>query len=178
MGHRHPAGALLTRNEGTAKYLNIGELGTIHYLEPLRQAAESAIVFRASGPEETRLEAYPLWWIVAPMLKAVDVAAILMRAHAITRTLRIEARLINVSKVDFTLALDSNPWGTLTVSTLARVLFASVTQQSESLAGRRVEIITELLYQLRWPLGTEVPHTREELRPFVEKTASSVNVRY
>jgi hypothetical protein len=63
MGLRHPTGALLARGDGIPKYLNIGELGTVHYLEPLRPIVESGRVFGESGIEETHLRSYPLWWM-------------------------------------------------------------------------------------------------------------------
>jgi hypothetical protein len=92
--------------------------------------------------------------------------------------MRIEAKLCNVSKLDFTLAMDNNPWATLPVSTLSRIIPASLTHASETLSQTVEDVVTELLYQLRWPFGTEAPQTREQIKPIVARVAGSVKVRY
>jgi hypothetical protein len=178
MALRHPTGALLARADAGAKYMNIGQLGTIHYLEPLRHAVEPKYLRSQGSDEQKQIYTYPLWWITDPMLRAVDVAATLMASCAATCGLRIEAKLCNVSKLDFTLAMDNSPWATLPVSTLSRTIPASLTHSSETLAKTVEDVVTELLYQLRWPFGTEAPHTREEIRPIVAKVAASVKARY
>lgn len=178
MVFRHPTGALLARADTSAKYINIGQLGTIHYLEPLRDAVESGFRLSPGGHEEIQIVTYPLWWITGPMLRAVDVAATLMASCAAACSMRIEAKLCNVSKLDFTLALDNSPWATLPVSTLSRIIPASLTHASETLSQTVEDVVTELLYQLRWPFGTEAPQSREQIKPMVARVAASVKVRY
>jgi hypothetical protein len=178
MVFRHPTGALLARADAAARYINVGELGTIHYLEPLRDAVESGFRRSPGGEEQKQIVTYPLWWITGPMLKAVGVAAILMASCAANCSLRIEAKLCNVSRLDFILALDNNPWSTLPVSTLSRMIPASLTHGSEILTQTVEDVVTELLYQLRWPFGTEAPQTREQIKPIVARVAASVRVRY
>jgi hypothetical protein len=175
---RHPAGALLGRTDAGARYINIGQLGTLHYLEPLRQTVGNAYILSSAGAGNEQIPTYPLWWITAPLLRAVKVAAALMVSCAATCGLRVEAKLCNVSKLDFTLALDGSPWATLPVSTLSRTIPASLTHPSETLAKNVEDVVTELLYQLRWPFGTEAPDTRDEIRPIVAKAAASVKVHY
>jgi hypothetical protein len=178
MVFRHPTGALLARADAAAKYINVGELGTIHYLEPLRDAVESGFRRSPGSEGEKQIAIYPLWWITGPMLRAVDVAANLMASCAAACSLRIEAKLCNVSKLDFTLALDNSPLSTLPVSTLSRIIPASLTHPSEVLTQALEDVVTELLYQLRWPFGTEAPQTREQIKPIVARLAQSIKVRY
>src|ERR1035438_7581929 len=164
---RHPEGALLARTDVGAKYINIGQLGTIHYLEHLRRAVDDGYSLSSASADQKQVHPYPLWWITAPMLRAVDVAAGLMASCAATCGLRVEAKLCNVSKLDFTLALDGRSWTTLPVSTLSRTIPASLTHSSETLAKNEEDVVTELLYELRWPFGTEAPDTRDQIRPIV-----------
>jgi hypothetical protein len=178
MVSRHPTGALLARAGTGARYINIGQLGTIHYLEPLRVAVESGFMRSRGGDEQIQIVTYPLWWITGSMLRAVDLAATLMASCAAACSMRIEAKLCNVSKLDFTLAMDNSPWATLPVSTLSQAIPASLTQSSETLGKTVEDVVTELLYQLRWPFGTEAPHTREQIQPIVARVAQEVKVRY
>jgi hypothetical protein len=175
---RHPRGAILARQDSSSKYMNIGELATVHYIEPLRQWTDSEFAFTQAGGERIQIKVFPLWWITAPMLKAIDVAANLFKCSSLTCDVRIEAALRNVSRLPFTLALTSRPFDTLEVYTVAANIPASVTHPSESLAEKLQQITTELLYQLRWPFGTEEPQTREQIEPIVAKLFPSAKVRY
>ena len=175
---RHPAGAILARQDSNSKYMNIGELATLHYIEPLRQATGSEQVFTQTGAEAKQNQVFPLWWITAPMLRAIDVAANLFKCSGLTCDVRIETALKNVSQLPFTLSVGSWPFDTLEVQTVSAHIPASVTHPSETLGERVQQITTELLYQLRWPFGTEKPHTREEIDPIVAKVLPSAKVRY
>lgn len=55
---RHPAGAFLSRHD-SVRYLNIGEIGTVHYLEPLELRQETK-----ESPPVTNL-----WWLTALILR-------------------------------------------------------------------------------------------------------------
>ncbi len=138
---RHPAGAFLSRHEGSVRYLNIGEIGTVHYLEPLELRQET----KESIPVTN------LWWITAPIFRAISLVADLMKTHGVTCDLRIEANLANIAQVPFhTSQSTSFP----EVRSAAFPLIpASLTHPSETFAERAGEVTTELLYQLRWPLG-------------------------
>jgi hypothetical protein len=175
---RHPAGTILARQDSSSKYMNIGGLATLHYIEPLRQAREIERVFTQADAELRENLVFPFWSITAPMLRAIGVAANLFKCSGLTCDVRIEAALRNVSKLPFTLSINSWPFDTLEVQTVSAHIPASVTHPSETLAERVQQITTELLYQLRWPFGTEKPHTREEIDPIVAKMLPSAKVRY
>jgi hypothetical protein len=120
---------------------------------------------------------YPLWWVVEPMLKTVDVTAALLTTHSVTCDLRLEATLRNVSKLDFTLATDDVAF-TLPVSTPSAAVPASTTCASEKLGQVENEVVSELLYQLRWPMGKEEPDTREQILAIVAHRSPRAKVRY
>jgi hypothetical protein len=167
---RHPQGAILSRNDHTAMYLNIGELGTIHYLEPLLSMSQP---IPGEGPV-----VYPFWWITHPVLRIIDVASALMNRHGVSCNLRVEARLENVPRVPFTLSWNKNPPTTLPVSTLSATVPASASYSSDRLGERIEDVTVELLYQLRWPFGKDKPHTREQIQPFVAQEHPNARVRY
>lgn len=161
---RHPTGALLARSDQSTRYLNIGEMGMLHYLEPLAVASEKISVADESGNRKwDEMHLYPFWWIASPVFKIANIVATLMSTHCLACDLRMEAALRNVSKIPFTLKLgplsDTPP-----VSTLSATIPASLTEHTEGLKERTQEIAVELLYQLRWPLGTQEPDTRENIR--------------
>jgi len=138
---RHPSGAFLSRQGDSVRYLNIGEIGTVHYLEPLE--------FRRESEDKATLT--NLWWITAPILRVISIVADLMKAHGVTCDLRIEASLANIAHVPFhTSQSVSFPQ---VLSAAFSLIPASLTHPSETLAERAGEVTTELLYQLRWPLG-------------------------
>ncbi|MFZ0198111.1 MAG: ATP-binding protein [Candidatus Sulfotelmatobacter sp.] len=56
---RHPTGALLSRSDDSAKYLNVGELGTIHYIEPLSRTTSAAILGTAAQQTKGETIIYP-----------------------------------------------------------------------------------------------------------------------
>ena len=172
---RHPWGALLSRNDETARYLNIGELGTIHYLEPLLRTSTHSLHIPGGVAEGAFV--YPLWWITHSLLRIMDVASTLMNQHGVSCNLRIEAKLENVSLVPFTLSL-SNPIASLPVSTLSAMVPASAAHSSETLAERVEDVTVELLYQIRWPFGKDKPHTREQIRPMVAQEHPNARVPY
>jgi hypothetical protein len=158
---RHPAGAFLVRDDYPTKYFNVGELGAIHYLEPLRPTDYH--LSSTSTPSENEL--YPLWWIVKPVLDVLDTAGRLFREFGVGCDLRIETTLLNASGRKFTLATGSQP--TLDVTTISRSILASATSSSELLSEEADGVATDLLYQLRWPFGTEAPQTRDQITSIV-----------
>lgn len=170
---RHPNGAMLLRKERAARYLNIGEFGTVHYVESLESTRLEARHF--SDGSELELVVYPFWWLVSPVLKVLGVAAALIESHAVTCNLRIEATLANVFGHDFYL-----PFGEYyglqseAGSSVAAKIPASTHCSSDLLSSRKVDLATELLYQLRWPLGSDQPHTREAIKSIVESTLRSL----
>jgi len=166
---RHPTGALLARSDLSIRYLNVGEMGVLHYLEPLATAPEKISVDDESGNRKwDEMQLYPFWWIATPILKIVNIAATLMITHCVACDLRIEAALRNVSKIPFTLKLEQRS-DIRPVSTLSATIPASLTEHTEGLKERTQDIAVELLYQLRWPLGTQEPDTREQIHTIMRK---------
>jgi hypothetical protein len=100
---RHPTGALLSRNDESSKYLNIGEFGTIHYVEPLSSTTYARFIGTTPQPGPLETVVYPFWWVTRPILRIINVAAFFMSANSVTCDLRIEATLTNVSGLPFVL---------------------------------------------------------------------------
>ena len=169
---RHPAGALLSRDDEHARYLNIGELGTIHYLEPLEPTRCSDL-----GLDGATDMIYQFWNITRPIIRVLTAAGHLALTHSVCCALQSRARLINVSKLRFTHSRGS-PVETLPVFTLSAVAPAWTTCGSELLSTRIKDVTVELLYQLRWLFGTQSPHTRDQIRPIVERESKLCEVPY
>ena len=167
---RHPAGALLARTDGHTRYLNVGEFGMLHYLEPL----ESYSTLQGAG-ESTG--AYPLWWVIPSVLRVLAVARELATVCGDHCELRLEAKLLNVAKVPFTLSF-GDPRMTTPVHTLSRTAPARATCPSKLSESEILTVATELLYQLRWLFGTQAPHTREQIRLVVEREFRSSQIPY
>lgn len=153
---RHPAGAFLSRQEDTVRYLNIGEIGAVHYLEPLGLRRE----------EENAPLVTNLWWTAASILTVISVVADLMTTHGITCDLRVEASLVNVARLPFYTHTTRVPGYPEVHSAAFPLIPAFLTHPSETFAERAADVATELLYQLRWPLGGS-SGSREAIRGVV-----------
>jgi hypothetical protein len=162
---RHPSGAILSHTDDTSRYLNIGTLGTIHYLQQLLKTNRQGLPIFLRAEEGGAV--YPLWWITSPLLQILQVASTLMSRHGVSCNLRIEATLRNVANFQFTLSFNNNSLASKPVSTLSSTVPASADYPSDMLSGKIQEATVELLYQLRWPLGKDKPHTRDQIRPVV-----------
>jgi hypothetical protein len=138
---RHPAGA----------FLNIGEIGTVHYLEPLELRKAT----------ETTVPNTHIWWITAPILRVISVVSDLMKTHGVACDLRIEAKLVDVAQVPFYLHASDFRSGVRSVA--FPLIPAFVAPSSETLAEQAEEVTTELLYQLRWPFGRGQGSSKDEI---------------
>jgi hypothetical protein len=118
---------------------------------------------------------YPLWWIIPPILRVLSVARELAAVCGGHYELRLQAKLLNVSKVPFTLSF-SDPRLTTAVYTLPHVAPARTNCPSELSESEILAAATELLYQLRWLFGTQTPHTREQVRLVVEREFQSSQI--
>jgi hypothetical protein len=153
---RHPAGAFLSRQDDMVRYLNIGEIGTVHYLEPLDLRRENE-----NDPVVTNL-----WWTASYILMVISVVADLMTTHGISCGLRVEASLVNIARLPF-YTHTTRLLGYPEVHAAAFPLIpASLIHPSESLSERAADVTTEILYQLRWPLGGS-SGSREAIRNIV-----------
>jgi hypothetical protein len=140
---RHPSGAFLSRQDDRVRYLNIGEIGTVHYLEPLDLRRENE-----NDPVVTNL-----WWITSSILTVISVVADLMTTHGVTCDLRVEASLVNIARLPFYTHTTRLPGFPEVHAAAFPLIPASLIHPSESLSKRAADVATELLYQLRWPLG-------------------------
>jgi hypothetical protein len=173
---RHPVGALLSRNDDGGKYLNIGDLGTIHYIEPLGSTTYAAMLGTSSQVPQGETVVYPFWWVTRPILRILNVAAFFMSANSVTCDLRIEATLANVSGLPF--ILGRNIFQMSPSHSLTGRLPASASCSSELLSKSVQPVTEELLYQLVWPIGDEEPRTRDEIGEVVAKECQSARVRF
>jgi len=173
---RHPTGALLSRSDESSKYLNIGEFGTIHYIEPLKSTTYGRFLGTAPQPGALETVVYPFWWVTSPILRILSVAAFFMSANSVTCDLRIEARLTNVSGLPF--VLGRNRFQLSPSHALAGHLPASASCSSQSLNTSLQPVTVELLYQLIWSIGDEEPCTRDKISEVVSKESESARVRY
>jgi len=171
---RHPNGALLVRRQRSARYMNVGTFGTIHYIESLEGRRPEAGTVLSPSPSETEI-VLPFWWIVPSVFRVLDLAAALVRSHSINCDLRIEATLVNVFGHNFYLdwgQMDGFPF--TPGSSIASEIPAFARCSSEFLSKNEDDLVTELLYQLRWPLGSDSPDDRERIAGIVQSTRKSV----
>lgn len=154
---RHPTGAFLVRGD-SAKYLNIGEIGTLHYLERLRFMKEPR-----SGRTITNI-----WWLQKPLQAITSTTSVLLKDHGVTCDIRIESRLKSISGSAFYLS-NADVFEPIISSPPFQVIPASLTYSSERLEKSAESLIVELLYQLRWPLGEGGPQTRKEIAAVVNR---------
>lgn len=173
---RHPTGALLSRSDDSARYLNVGEFGTMHYIEPLIATTNAAILGTTVQPARGETVIYPFWWITKPILRILGVAAHLMANNAATCDLRVEAVLRNVSGLPF--MLGRNIFQMSPSRTLSGQVPASTSCPSERLAKLLQDVTAEILYQLIWPIGEDEPPDRSDIVEVVSKESESSRVRY
>jgi hypothetical protein len=80
---RNPTGGFLVRLGSGPAFLNLSDIGALHYLEPLHFVQDPT-----SGRTVTNF-----WWLKEPLQNVIATAAKLLRDHGVTCDLRIEARL-------------------------------------------------------------------------------------
>lgn len=112
---RSPIGALLARDQGVERFLNIGELGILLYVEPL---------YNRSYQGETK-HLLDFWPMAVPILKMVRLSGALIEYAKASCELRIEAHLRKIEGQSF--SSGTNPNFSLPISTVAGSVAASVT---------------------------------------------------
>ena len=140
---RSPIGALLARDEDVERFLNIGELGILHYVEPF---------YGASYRGETK-QLLDFWPMAVPILKMLRLTGSLIEYARASCELRIEAYL--------------NPTMSLPITTVATSVPPSAQVSSHNLPASALEITVNLMYQLRWPFGKEPAPTIDDVRRIV-----------
>lgn len=159
---RSPIGALLVRDENIERFLNIGELGILHYVEPYYGP-------NYGGDAKKLLD---FWQTAVPVRKMLRLTGELVEYANINCELRIEAHLKNISGQEF--SSQTNPSVSLPIETVAPAVQASAQISSHNLARSALDVTSELMYQLRWPFGKDPAPTREDVRGIVQKLVSLV----
>lgn len=165
---RHPSGAILTSAGASAKYLNVGIFGMLHYVQPL-YAAPLEMARLPTTPAERTVSIYPFWWIAEPMQTVLTLASHLFAEAGVHAELRVEAKLQRALEHQFTLGLGRSFVDTRPVSAIADTIPASTYVSSELLHQSIGDITIDVLYQLRWPLGTEKPHSRPQIQQILKR---------
>jgi hypothetical protein len=153
---RSPIGALLARDQNVERFLNIGELGILHYAELLYGAGYQ-------GEAKTALD---FWSVSEPILKMLRLIGSLIEYAGTNCELRIETYLRNIAGQSF--SSGTNPHLSLAVRTVADSVQASAQIASSSLPASALETTVHLMYQLRWPFGEQQAPTLENVRQTVE----------
>jgi len=159
---RTPEGALLARDQNVERFLSITNLGTVHYVEPLDT---SDYVHRTAQVLE-------FWRLAVPILKTLRLAGEFISFVQASCELRIEVFLRNVAGES--LSSGPNPLNSGPMRTLAPIVPALAEASSEKISQSAVDIVVNLMYQLRWPFGIERAATMIEVRAIVEKMVTHV----
>lgn len=149
---RSPIGALLVRGEKPRRFLDIGELGTLHYVAPF---------YGTSYGGESK-ELLDFWSMAVPISKMLRLSEALMKRANASCELRIEAYLRNISGQSFSSHTERFMSEPLTA--VAPSVSASAQASSHNLIGSAFEMTVDLMYQLRWPFGKEPAPTVAEVR--------------
>lgn len=149
---RSPTGGVLVRLGNRPAFLNVSEMGAFHYLEPL-YFYQSELWAQAVTD---------FWSLQNPLRNVISIATKLFRDHGVTCDLRIEATLQYITRSPFVLS-KHDPFNPVVACPTFRSSPAYASHSSEQLEQNLPTILVELLYQLRWPLGSGFPQTREEI---------------
>jgi len=159
---RSPIGALLVRGQNVERFLNIGELGILHYVEPYYGVTYG-------GENKNLLD---FWALAVPIRRMLALSGALIEYANASCELRIEAHLRNISEQSFSSGPD--PVMSLPIATVGPSVSASAQISSHNLSALALEITVDLMYQLRWPFGKEPAPTVEQVRQVVGKLVGSV----
>src|SRR6266849_1861456 len=160
---RSPIGALLARDQNVDRFLDVGELGILHYVEPLYYGRNY------QGETKNILDFWPM---AVPILRMVRLSAALIEYAKASCELRIEAHLRKIEGQSF--SSGPNPNSSLPMCTVADSVPALVQISSHNLTSSALNITVELMYQLRWPFGEQTPPSRDDVRQTVEKLIAGV----
>jgi hypothetical protein len=104
---RSPIGALLAREQNVERFLNIGDLGILHYVEPCYPP-------NYEGGTKNVLD---FWSTAVPILRMARLAGALIEHSKTSYDLRVEAHLRNISGQSF--SSGPNPNASLPISTVS-----------------------------------------------------------
>ncbi len=154
---RSPIGALVAREQNVERFLNIGDLGILHYVEPCYPP-------NYEGGTKNVLD---FWSTAVPILRMTRLAGALIEYSKTSCDLRVEAHLRNVSGQTF--SSGPNPNTSLPISTVSSNVPASVQTSSSRLPETALDLTVDLMYQLRWPFGEQPAPTINVVRDTVKK---------
>jgi hypothetical protein len=153
---RNPSGGFLVRLEKRPAFLNVSEIGALHYLEPLYFYQSETWGRAVTG----------FWSLQDPLRNVISTSAKLFRDYGVTCDLRIEATLQNIAHAPIALS-QHDRFNPILASPTFPSSPAFVNSSSEHLEQALPTLLVEILYQLRWPLGDGYPQTREEISALV-----------
>ena len=159
---RSPIGALLAREQNVERFLNIGDLGILHYVEPCYPP-------NYEGGTKNVLD---FWSTAVPILRMARLAGALIEHSKTSYDLRVEAHLRNISGQSF--SSGPNPNASLPISTVSSYVPASVQISSSRLPETALDLTVDLMYQLRWPFGEQPAPTIDVVRDTVTKLVHAV----
>lgn len=159
---RTPVGALLVQEQNNGRYLSVGELGTLHYVEPFYP--------RHYQGESKRL--LDFWPIAVPILRLLRLSGALIGYAGAMCELRVEAQLGNISGQSFSSGM--SPYQSLEIKTVAPSVQATAQASSHEAPHTAMRMTAELMYQLRWPFGAMAAPTRDAVRRDVEEFLKDV----
>jgi len=159
---RSPIGALLAREQNVERFLNIGDLGILHYVEPCYPP-------NYEGGTKNILD---FWSTAIPILRITRLAGALIEHSKTSCDLRVEAHLRNISGQSF--SSGPNPNTSLPISTVSSYVPASVQISSSRLPETALDLTVDLMYQLRWPFGEQPAPTIDVVRDTVTKLVHGV----
>ncbi|PYV95881.1 MAG: hypothetical protein DMG89_19970 [Acidobacteria bacterium] len=159
---RSPIGAMATRAQNVERFLNIGDLGIMHYVEPCYP----------SNYEGGTKDILDFWSTAVPILRLTRVAGALFEQQKASCNLRIEAHLRKITGQSFWSG--PNPNLSLPITTVSDSVPALSQVSSCDLPGNALNITVDLMYQLRWPFGEQAPPPMTNVREVVQKLLANV----
>ncbi len=147
----------MARGENVERFLNVGELGILHYVAPL---------YPPNYRGETQ-QLLDFWPMAVPILKMLRLSGELIEFAGTSCELRIEAYLRNISGQSF--SSNTDPLASVPITTVASSVPASAQVSSHNVNRSGLDMTVDLMYQLRWPFGKESPPSINLVRNVVEQ---------
>lgn len=149
---RTPSGALAAREQNVERFLNICELGILHFIQPCYPA-------NYQGQTPMVLDFWPM---AIPVLKMIRLSGELIKHARVACELQVEAYLRNLSGQYF--SSGTNPISSVEIKTVASCVPGTTQVSSQALPRAAFDTTAELMYQLRWPFGAQAAPSRSVVR--------------
>ena len=160
---RHNSGAYIVRHlDGRSFFISSGEYAMLFYRLVL-EAIDVHTGRRGANLQGGIQIAYPFWWIARPLFDLVSIFSDMLRMVNAQFGVKMEGRLSSVAHKNFILQSENTNFGFFPVSTNVPEARAMALCDSTELASNPLGVCSELAYQLRWPFGTDTPHSKDEI---------------